>query len=209
MSLLLATHSFPVKVGSVKKGDVIMMKEQPVRITSLSHTKCVPLAFLLPFPSFSHIPPLPIRRGGKHGHAKTTFTGKSLTSGRKVVSAFVSRHTVDCPEVQVATCLATFVSRPHHAPPPSTPSHCTPHDVPPGRCVHPQVDDENRLHLVEEDSSTVHALPVDDEDSDTAKMLADVEKFMEGELGDDGVFVRLTKVMGTCIINPDHQVKRL
>ena len=69
--------TFPSQAGKMKKGQYLMIKDNPCKVVSVS-----------------------ISKTGKHGHAKAAITGICLFTGKKCEDSIPGSHNVDCPNVK-------------------------------------------------------------------------------------------------------------
>ena len=72
-----ANDVYPKEGGKVKKGDYLIIKHHPCKVTSLTVSKT-----------------------GKHGHAKAHVFGNDIFTGRKYEDFFPTSHNVFCPFVK-------------------------------------------------------------------------------------------------------------
>lgn len=77
--------TYPAQCGSLKKGDFMVMNEQPCKIVEITTCKT-----------------------GKHGHAKATITAINIFNGKKQEESHPTSHNVECPNVTRTEC--EFVS---------------------------------------------------------------------------------------------------
>ena len=68
--------TFPKSAGGIRKGDYMLIKDNPCKVLSVSVSKT-----------------------GKHGHAKCAITGTDIFTGKKCEDSVPSSHNVDCPNV--------------------------------------------------------------------------------------------------------------
>lgn len=69
--------TYPAQCGSLKKGDHIVINDQPCKIIELTTSKT-----------------------GKHGHAKASITAINIFNGKKLEDSLPTSHNVDCPNVK-------------------------------------------------------------------------------------------------------------
>lgn len=72
----VTTRTFPKQASSLKKGDFIIIQEQPCKVTEITFAKT-----------------------GKHGHAKASITATNIFNGKRLEDGCPSTANVDCPEV--------------------------------------------------------------------------------------------------------------
>jgi translation initiation factor 5A len=73
----LEAMTYPTRMGDLKKGDYVMIKDGVCKLLEVS-----------------------IVKNGKHGHSKTTLTGKNMFTSKKAETAAPSSHMIDCPVVE-------------------------------------------------------------------------------------------------------------
>jgi translation initiation factor 5A len=71
-----ASETIPIKAGSCKKGDHVMLKGNPCKIIEISTSKT-----------------------GKHGHAKANITGVDIFSGKKYQESSPTSHNLMQPVI--------------------------------------------------------------------------------------------------------------
>ena len=72
-----ASLSYPVAVGSVKKGSFMVFDGRPGKVVSYSTAKT-----------------------GKHGHAKASIVGIDIFNGKKYEASLPTSHNVECPNIK-------------------------------------------------------------------------------------------------------------
>ena len=72
-----ASHTIPMEAGQIRKGGLIMIKDQPCKVLDVSVSKT-----------------------GKHGHAKCKFVGANIFNNNKLEDMVPSTHTVNVPIVK-------------------------------------------------------------------------------------------------------------
>ena len=85
-----ATQIENKEAGGLKKGDYVMMKDKPCKITGISHAK-----------------------PGKHGSAKAIIQGNNLFDGKTVEQSFSTGDMVACPIVTRKEYLCLGVDDDH------------------------------------------------------------------------------------------------
>eukprot|EP01015_Nassula_variabilis_P035324 TRINITY_DN8861_c0_g1_i1.p1 TRINITY_DN8861_c0_g1~~TRINITY_DN8861_c0_g1_i1.p1 ORF type:complete len:183 (-),score=76.23 TRINITY_DN8861_c0_g1_i1:131-679(-) len=72
-----ASLTYPLSIGSLKKGDYALLKGKPCKIMEINVSKT-----------------------GKHGHAKATIVGVDIFTGKKYEDGGPTSHNVDAPNVK-------------------------------------------------------------------------------------------------------------
>ena len=70
-------YTFPASAGSIKKGDVILIKDKPCKVVEVTTSKT-----------------------GKHGHAKANITAVDIFEDKKAEDSVPTSHNVDCVNVK-------------------------------------------------------------------------------------------------------------
>ena len=87
-----ASLTVPIRAGEVKKGGIVMLKEKPCKVISVTTSKT-----------------------GKHGHAKATITGLDLFTGKKYLEVCPTSHNMTAPVVSRSEWSVTDLDRSSNA----------------------------------------------------------------------------------------------
>ena len=71
-----ASLTFPKQAGNLKKGDYVLLKGNPCKISDIA-----------------------ISKAGKHGHAKAAIVGNDIFTDKKYEDQCPTSHNMDCPNV--------------------------------------------------------------------------------------------------------------
>ena len=69
-------YTYPAQAGTIKKGDIILIKEKPCKVLEVTTSKT-----------------------GKHGHAKANITAMDIFDDKKAEDSLPTSHNVDCVNV--------------------------------------------------------------------------------------------------------------
>lgn len=87
-----ASLTVPIRAGEVKKGGIVMLKEKPCKVISVTTSKT-----------------------GKHGHAKAAITGIDVFTGKKYVDVCPTSHNMTAPQLSRSEWQVTDLDRSSYA----------------------------------------------------------------------------------------------
>ena len=87
-AVLEEPHCTPMQAGQLRKGDYVMIRQRPCKLTQVEASK-----------------------PGKHGHTKLHLFAQDVFTGKKLETVLPSHERIDCPEICSEVCAAVWGGR--------------------------------------------------------------------------------------------------